>query len=484
MKVIISTLVFWVLAAANLFSQVDTTVGNHLYFNGSTSFVDTKDTSLYSVFTVECWVKSPSAPGSSQGKGPVHYEKNFQINWDHVQSSARNSLVLNTINGGWKAATFGPLLGNTWYDLVGTYDGDTLKTYTNGRLVTQKVINGGSPVKEEFSLKIGKHAKLSGAQEFFQGSVDEVRVWNIERTADEIRKSMHHPLTGNEPGLKHYYQFNQNQIQNDSVQNLVGLRKVPMVNAPQVQASDFPFGKGISQVFFVDATLNPTFNDNSIGLADLQLDSVNRPFPLLLTRLNTTFQGPLPDTGLYKTQMSPYWIFQGLDTGLRFKTPIVRLDQNTIPDFAMLSLISRPRDLILLNRSHTAFESWGFADTCHAVAFGSGHFIFKNIPEGQFCLAIPKLLTYADRVESRQNQTMAAWLSEEGFLNLKILPRQRLSEVALFDIHGSRLVNWINAESQNEGWVQLPIQKPISPGMYFFRAIGNGEVFSGKVRSW
>lgn len=43
---------------------------------------------------------------------------------------------------------------------------------------------------------------------FFPGQMDEVRVWNVARTADEVRDAMHKQLTGSESGLVAYYLCN------------------------------------------------------------------------------------------------------------------------------------------------------------------------------------------------------------------------------------------------------------------------------------
>ncbi|MCP4102942.1 MAG: LamG domain-containing protein [Lentisphaerae bacterium] len=44
---------------------------------------------------------------------------------------------------------------------------------------------------------------------FLTGSIDEVRVWNIARTQEEIQASMNSTLAGNETGLAGYWQFNE-----------------------------------------------------------------------------------------------------------------------------------------------------------------------------------------------------------------------------------------------------------------------------------
>lgn len=48
-----------------------------------------------------------------------------------------------------------------------------------------------------------------GANKHFNGTIDEVRLWNVERTASEIQSNMHSCLTGSEPGLSVYLQLNE-----------------------------------------------------------------------------------------------------------------------------------------------------------------------------------------------------------------------------------------------------------------------------------
>jgi hypothetical protein len=447
--------------------NLDSLAGNNLFFDGSTNYVDTRDTSLYASFTVECWVKSPNAPNSNQGKGPIHYEKNFQINWDHAQSSARNSLVLNVTNGGWQAVSFGPLEANTWYHLAGTYDGDTLRAYTNGRLVSQKIINGGSPVKESFSLKIGKHAKLSGAQEYFNGNVDEVRIWNLARTPDQIRKNIYHPLAGNEPGLKHYYQFK--ALQSDSAQNLANGKWVPAINNPGIQKSDFPFGKGSTEVFKVQASIPNFFNSSSLGLVSFNVDSSNKAFPLLFSRINAPVNGLKPDSNLFASQEKPYWIFQPLDTGVRYVSSFLRLDQNSIQnEFTMV--LSEPRNLKVFNRPLTSAGSWQLVDTCQLIAFGTGHFIFTGFAAGQIMVGVPKELIFATGLVKNPNPTVKGHWDESNQFLLFWEPNPFQTEIDLLEATGRIVQRWATDNaSQNQSPQVLQLEYPLAKGIYTLR---------------
>ena len=44
---------------------------------------------------------------------------------------------------------------------------------------------------------------------YFNGYIDEFRIWNVARTASEITSTMKHTLVGNEPGLTGYWKFDE-----------------------------------------------------------------------------------------------------------------------------------------------------------------------------------------------------------------------------------------------------------------------------------
>lgn len=462
----------WILQLAH--GQADSTAGQHLYFDGSSQYVDTRDTSLYRKFTVECWVKSPNAPSNLQGKGPVHFEKNFQINWDHVSASFRAAVGLNVSNGGWKAASFGNLEANTWYHLAGTYDGDTLKAYTNGILVSQLPLNGGDPLKEEFSLKIGKHAKLSGSQEFFNGSVDEVRVWDRELTAGEIRRHMYHPLGGNEPGLKHYYQFNSQQVSNGTVQNLAvsaagGLAQ--QVNQPMAQASDFPFGRGNTQIFNVSPNTEHFFNSSSNGVLYIEVDSASASFPLLSTRLESAYFGQSPDSSFYAYSRKPYFILRQLsESPIPFKAKGLRFFGEVLPQ-SLSSQIQTPDQLKIFSRPNNSSEDWLLADTCAIIAWSSGHYIFNSFPLGQITLGISGLVS--SKAAPVVFQDNAFFSSESGIIWIEKSDRNA-REIRLADVLGKEFSLEKIAETQRLQAYRTSI--PIKAGVYFIYGTGRAPI--------
>jgi hypothetical protein len=87
-----------------------------------------------------------------------------------------------------------------------TWDGTTVRAFVNGvekasktSTVAQKTLmTGRTP------LTIGGYSPA-----FFNGYIDEFRVWNVARSAADITRTMHTTLAGNEPGLVGYWKFDE-----------------------------------------------------------------------------------------------------------------------------------------------------------------------------------------------------------------------------------------------------------------------------------
>jgi len=81
--------------------------------------------------------------------------------------------------------------------------------------VLKNTINNGYNDISGESFEIGR-ADAIYTNEYFEGDIDEVRVWNYERTVTEIANSKDAELVGNESGLVAYYKFNQGVANGDN----------------------------------------------------------------------------------------------------------------------------------------------------------------------------------------------------------------------------------------------------------------------------
>jgi hypothetical protein len=157
-------------------------IGGALQFDGIGDFVGTGYAEDLPVWTVAVWVKSPAAPSNATPSGPVHRENNLQINWDHTFADFRGAAGLRARNE-WHAASFGELEADRWYHLAATYDGENLKAYKNGVLITDSPDPSGPPDKEWATLKLARHSVHRG---YFEGTLDDVRIYSYDLTADEV----------------------------------------------------------------------------------------------------------------------------------------------------------------------------------------------------------------------------------------------------------------------------------------------------------
>ena len=144
-------------------------------FDGVDDYIATTFAQNLPALTVAVWVRSPAAPASGVTAGPVQREANFQINWNHGDAGYRGAAALR-VAGRWYAASFGTLNANTWYHLTATYDGEVLRTYRDGLLITSNAAPSGPPDAESKPMTFGRHA--TRPDRFFAGSIDEVKIFD------------------------------------------------------------------------------------------------------------------------------------------------------------------------------------------------------------------------------------------------------------------------------------------------------------------
>lgn len=184
------------------------TGGKALSFNG-TSRVDIPGTSLpigNSPRTVEMWI-SPATIATpawsadhtvfEHGTGDLHA---FALDMDVFPkmelyvNPAANSFFFDT-----------GIAQATWFHVATTYDGaTTTHAYVNGADKGTKTLTG-QLASTTSTLSVGG---TSGNHNFI-GAIDEVRVWNVARTAAQIQQTMSVRLTGNEAGLVGYWRFDE-----------------------------------------------------------------------------------------------------------------------------------------------------------------------------------------------------------------------------------------------------------------------------------
>ncbi len=196
---------------------VSTTVNtdNALNFDGSDAINIGQPLSSNSSFTMEAWINY---------KGSLT-ENNIISSTNNVFWIYQDKLYGGFTGNYYVVGSPDQLEKNKWYHVALTLDdpADLMKLYINGNLVasasTTAHFTGGE------NSYIGSHF-VGSPVSFFNGNIDEVRIWNLVRSGADIAGSMNSELSGNESGLVSYYNFNQGVINgtNTSITTLTDVK--------------------------------------------------------------------------------------------------------------------------------------------------------------------------------------------------------------------------------------------------------------------
>ena len=176
-----------------------------LNYNGNDNVViqDNQDLRITGDMSLEAWFKMDTNPGDwvrVVGKGalgPRNYGLWYHPNGEFLfqQHGSGVSVRLNqTVNQG------------QWYHFAATKEGALTKLFIDGVLVA--TTNGGiNPATSADPLTIG----YAGYHAYHRGQIDEVRLWNVARTDQEIFNNYNIGLSGTENGLVAYYNMEEGQ---------------------------------------------------------------------------------------------------------------------------------------------------------------------------------------------------------------------------------------------------------------------------------
>jgi hypothetical protein len=103
----------------------------------------------------------------------------------------------------------GTLIPNMWQHFAFVYDGTTAYFYLNGTLVASVAASGTFTTTANVPFIIGYSPCSVAPNFYYNGSIDEVTLWNKALTAAEIQGIMTTEPTGTEANLLLYYKFNQ-----------------------------------------------------------------------------------------------------------------------------------------------------------------------------------------------------------------------------------------------------------------------------------
>lgn len=163
--------------------------GMFTFSDTSFEYATIPDIGSLTQFTVEAWARVQK---SLTGKVTAIVTNQFNLSTSLNYSLGTNrsptsyNMTFGYYDGSWRNPNgFAPSL-NTWYHMVGTYDGSTIKLYVNNVFDTQLVYTGTPSSGGEIRIARRWDESAVNASNYFDGDVAQVRIYNRALNATEI----------------------------------------------------------------------------------------------------------------------------------------------------------------------------------------------------------------------------------------------------------------------------------------------------------
>lgn len=184
--------------------------------DGSASVADdgTLDFDAAAPYTVESWIRYAGNGGSKGDHGTVLGKVEASTRYPFLLRNDRGNgaagrLVFAVSDGATQlsiASKRDDLNDDSWVHVACVHDTtqNQLRLYINGALDSTVTYTSLGDITNSDDLVLGASGFGS-----FEGQIDEVRVWDVARSSEEIASSITTPLVGNEPDLVGYWPFDE-----------------------------------------------------------------------------------------------------------------------------------------------------------------------------------------------------------------------------------------------------------------------------------
>lgn len=176
--------------------------GNAFRLDGLNDYANVGNVTSYAFgsfnpYTIEAWVK-PRAGGAG-GMVISKFNGGVTAGWYLSVDAAGRVITYRNVNP-WTVVSSGSIPFDEYSHIAATYDGSILRVFING------VEAGSTPFSSNpFDLTtpvlIGARYALSVPAGFFDGEIDEVRLWDVAHDAATISANMTTPVAGDESNL-------------------------------------------------------------------------------------------------------------------------------------------------------------------------------------------------------------------------------------------------------------------------------------------
>lgn len=202
----------------------DGTSGYALEFDGKDDFVmipPSRSLDIHGSLTISAWVKH-----GVDAHGVITWRGDGGVARDpYALELTRDRMVFRMDVGdgrqrGRRFVRSRERVDDQWHFWTAICDKEAGKMY----LYKDGNIKGHADIDVKFEYDTSEMWNMIGAvvlyhhsSEHFKGTIDEVRIWNVARSWDQVMEYMNRSLTGSEPGLVGYWKFDQEQ--GDTINN-------------------------------------------------------------------------------------------------------------------------------------------------------------------------------------------------------------------------------------------------------------------------
>ncbi|MFQ6063646.1 MAG: LamG-like jellyroll fold domain-containing protein, partial [Methanosarcinales archaeon] len=162
---------------------VDGKYGKALSFDGKNDYVEVPDDEslrLWNSYTLEAWI---NMKGMSSYGVIVAKRSGSTVNFNYHISDAANDRKMASYNGATSVGGTTVLNFNQWYHVAYVYDSGIIYFYLNGQFDGSASQTSGDA--NEHSVFIG--TDNGGTKYYFNGIIDEIRIYNRALSAEEIK---------------------------------------------------------------------------------------------------------------------------------------------------------------------------------------------------------------------------------------------------------------------------------------------------------
>ncbi|WP_396171686.1 LamG-like jellyroll fold domain-containing protein [Flavobacterium sp.] len=223
-------------------------------------------------FSIEVWIKSNATNGNTQTIIAKRLNTSSTDGYD--LRLVNNMLSFNWNNGNAITSTH-PIDSNRWYHIAVTFSGSNYNLYIDGILVAGP-ISGPNPSSNNVNFIVGAMDQNNVSPfHYFNGWMDELRIWNTELTINQIRQMMNQEIVADGSNVKGaivpknisgltwenlmgYYQMNgstdvdNGYLLDKATSSIDG--KIINIYTPQPETAPIPYTSGSNGTWETDAT--------------------------------------------------------------------------------------------------------------------------------------------------------------------------------------------------------------------------------------